>query len=261
MSLAGVHAGRGEGVGGRAVAGRHRRQTLDVLLAGVLAGLLAGVVAALVAWAFAEPALERAIELEAAAGGPGEVHVHESEPVSRDVQRTAGLAAGTAAVAVAGGLAAAVVGLASARFGWSHSALGAAGWAALAGGYALGLVPGLAYPANPPGVGSAESAGERTLVYLGVAALGLAAAVGAAVLARAGRRLPVGGEVMGVTVLVGGLFLAMAAAEPEVPADGFPADVLWEFRRGALLTQLSLWGTLAAGFWLFAGAAGERRPG
>ena len=47
---------------------------------------------------------------------------------------------------------------------------------AAAGFVSVAVVPFLAYPANPPGVGLAETAGERTLTYLIVLAASLAAA-------------------------------------------------------------------------------------
>lgn len=231
----------------RAAAGG-RGGMLDVLLMAALASVAAGVAAALVAWWAVEPRLEDAIALEESHAEVPADHVHEDAPVSRSVQRTAGLAAGTLAVALGGGLLAAVAGMAAARLGFAGSPLRGAAVAALAGGYAAGLLPALAYPANPPGVGSPETSAARTWMFLAVVGIGLAAAVLAA---GAWRRVERRGRLPAVigagAVLAGGVGAAVLVAEPvELPA-GFPADVLWEFRRGSLLVQGALWLTLAAG--------------
>jgi hypothetical protein len=233
---------------------------LDTLLAGLVAGLVAGVLAALVAWWAVEPALEDAIRLEEGAAEASPGHGHEDAPVSRGVQRTVGLATGAVAVALAAGLGCAVAGLVAVRLGAATSPLGAACLAALGGGYAAGLLPALAYPANPPGIGTAESAGDRTLVYLGVVGAGVAAVAVAAVAGRVLatrprlRLLAVGG------VLVGVAAAAMAVVEPVAAPAGYPANLLWEFRRGSLLMQVGLWLALAAGFWLM-GRGGAGRTG
>jgi hypothetical protein len=223
---------------------------LDVLLSALLAGLAAGVLATLVAWAAVEPALDRAIGLEEeqAEGEPG--HAHEASPVPRSVQRTVGLAAGTVAVAAAAGLACGVVGIAAARGGSAREALRGAREAALLGGYAVGLVPALAYPANPPGVGDPDTAGERTLAYLGAVAFGLTGALAAVLLRRLlGQHRGRIGRLAFAAVLAGGAGAAVVLLEPVSPGEGYPADLLWEFRRGSLLVQAGLWLALAGMLW------------
>lgn len=252
---------RRQGFDGEARAARRDMggDTLDVLLRGLLAGVAAGVVAALVAWWAVEPSLEEAIALEDAAAEEAPGHSHAEPPVSRGVQRTAGLAAGTVAVAVAGGLLAALAGLGAARLGAAGTPLRGAAVAALAGGYAMGLVPGLAYPSNPPGIGSPETSGERTVVYLAVTGLGLLAALGAAAAWRAAARWGRGRSAVAAgAVLAAGVVAAVALAGSVAIPEGYPADLLWEFRRGSLLVQAALWGSLAAGFALAGGREAER---
>lgn len=238
----------------RAEAGSEVTGVLDVLLAGVLAGVAAGVFAFLAAWWLVEPAIDRAIGLEEAGSGTAAAHEHEAAPVSREVQRSIGLAAGMLAVGVAGGLAAGAAGMGAARLGLSRSPWRGAAWAAAGAGFALGLLPAVAYPGNPPGVGDPSTTGERTLVYLAVAGIGLAA-VGVATLASRLASDAWRPAAVGVSLLCG-VGAAMVVASPEVPAAGFPADLLWEFRAGSLGVQVVLWTGLALLFW----GVGETRP-
>src|SRR6266550_517717 len=124
-----------------------------LLVRGMLVGLLAALLAFTFASFFGEPQVGRAIAFESAqARAAGEPEV--PGPVSRGVQRTAGLAVGVAMYGVAVG------GLGRLR----SRAL--AGVLALAGFVVVELVPFLKYPANPPSVGDPDTIGRRTLLYL-----------------------------------------------------------------------------------------------
>ncbi|MFW6689658.1 CbtA family protein [Streptomyces sp. MAR4 CNX-425] len=240
-----------------------------LLLRGMLAGLGAGALALVVAYFLGEPQVDAAIEREAHAAGGGHGHSHghghgaaegggEGELVSRSLQSTAGLATGMLVYGVAlGGLAALAVAYALGRvgrFGPRATAL----LLALGGLVAVSVVPSLKYPANPPGVGNAETVGERTAQYFLMVALCVLLAVGAAM---AGRALVprLGGWY--ATVAGGAVFTAAAgvavALLPEssvaVP-EGFPADLLWRFR----IASVAVHGVVWVGFGLLFGELAER---
>jgi predicted cobalt transporter CbtA len=232
-----------------------------LLVRGLVAGLLAGLATFLVASQVGQPHLETAISLE----GSGGHHSHDSTPgvhahshdsgadhsadevvVSRGTQRTWGLLTATLTVGVAlGGLVALGSALAAGRVGRLR-ATAASAVVALAGFVAVALVPFLKYPANPPGVGSAETIGARTEYYFGFLLISVVTGVVAtAVAARAWPRI----GSWGATVLGAGTYVVVvavaAALMPSVDEVGaFPADTLWAFRRGSLLTLVTLWATL-----------------
>jgi len=221
--------------------------------------MLAGVLAAALAFLFArfvgEAPIDAAIGFEAARAPAG---AGEPEVVSRAVQSTLGLAV---AVLVYGTAIGGVFGI-----GYAFS-LGRLGPLDLRGtamvvaaiGFTAGfLVPFLKYPANPPGTGSEATIAQRTILYLLMIGLSVAAAVGAVLFARGlTPRLGAGNAVLGGV----GAYLAVVVVATvvlpgvdEVPAD-FPAAVLWRFRLASVGTQLVLWTTIGLAF----GALTERR--
>ncbi|KQP64158.1 hypothetical protein ASF47_08985 [Nocardioides sp. Leaf285] len=224
------------------------------LVSGLLVGLLAGCAAFLVATWAGEPAVEAAIAREGghdhAAGTPEHTHdPAEEEVVSRSTQRTWGLLTGSVAVGVAlGGLlalgAAAAVGrLGPLRPGPTAALVAGVGFVSVA------LVPFLKYPALPPGVGSAETIGSRTALYFTFVAVSVAAAVVAVLVAR--RLLATQGGYAAVLVGTALYLLVVVGVAVLLPgpasAGDVPADLLWSFRRGSLLTLLALWGVLVLG--------------
>src|SRR5579885_2767030 len=222
----------------------------------MLVGLLAGVLALGFAELFGEPQVDRAIGFETASARLN----HEAltpELVSRDVQKSAGLATAVGVYSLAfGGLFALAFAVAYGRIGRFGPRTAAALLAA--GGFvAVVLVPFLKYPANPPAVGDPATIDRRTALYFLMLALSLAAAIVAAVLGR--RLLPrigawnaalVAGAVYIAAMALAGLLLP---AVNEVPV-GFPAAVLWRFRIASLGTQLTLWTAMGLVF----GALTER---
>ncbi len=224
-----------------------------LLVRGLVAGLLAGLATFLVAHQVGEPQVEAAVALEQAGGhhdsaAPG-AHDHPGDDgsvVSRGTQRTWGLLAGSLAVGPAlGGLVALGAALAAGRLGRLR-ATAASVVVALAGFVAVGLVPFLKYPANPPAVGSAETIGARTEYYFVFLLVSVVAAVAAVVLAaRVWPRLGTWGAVLlgaGVYLLV---VTTVGVLMPTVNEVGdFPADTLWYFRRASLLTLSTLWAAL-----------------
>ncbi|GAA4292983.1 CbtA family protein [Actinokineospora soli] len=230
----------------------------SLLVWGLLAGLVGGLLAFGFATAFGEPAVERAIALEESAPAhphgeqePAHSHADEEEPVTRAFQATAGL--GIGAVAYGLGLG----GLFGIAFAFAYGRLGgltprATALALAAAGYvAVVLVPFLAYPANPPAVGQASTIEERTALYFAVLGISVVAAVLAAALA--GRLTPrLGGWTAGLVAVLGYVVVVTAVAKllptfQEVP-EGFPGDLLWEFRIASLGTSAVLWAGIGVVF-------------
>jgi predicted cobalt transporter CbtA len=263
------------------------------VLRGVLAGAVAGVVAWLFSLVFAEPQIEAAIAYEegrgaaeealAVAAGAAPAAGGEEEVVSRGVQSTIGLGVGMVGIGVALGLLFAVVyTLLHGRVALRPRVL--ALLVAGAGFLTVYATPFVEYPASPPAVGSDETIGDRTALYL-VMVLGSMVFLAAAVLvARLVR------ERLGTwnAVLVGGVvYVALAAvlmavlpglgeltinavengprvSETPLPLvdpsgrilyPGFDADVLYAFRVASFTAQALLWGVLGLVF----GALVERR--
>lgn len=227
-----------------------------LLLRGMLAGILAGLLAFGFARVFGEPPVDQAIAFEEkmshAAGG---AHAHEAELVSRDTQAGIGLAT---AVILYG---AAIGGIFSIVFASVHGRLGRLGARATAALLAVAafitvaVIPLIKYPANPPAVGSPDTIGPRTGLFLIMLLIAVVAAIGAVALAR-GLWTRLGGWNAG---LVGGAaFLAVIVAAQwglpavnEVPAE-FSADVLWQFRVAVLGMQAVLWATIGIAFGMLA---------
>ncbi len=217
----------------------------------LLAGMLCGLIVALFAFAFArvysEPTIERAITLEESGS---HAHAGGEDATSRSVQRNVGLFTGLASYCIAlGGLLA--IGIAS-----LHGRLGTntrtTVWMLVTVGYvALVLVPQLKYPANPPGVGSAETIGIRTeLYFLVIFASLLSMATSIWIAFRFGRRLTRAAAITAgaaIFVLLAAIIMTAMPAVSETPHD-FPRDLLFEFRVHSALVQLIIWGGLAALF-------------
>ena len=241
----------------------------DLLVRGLLAGLLAGVATFLVAYVVGEPSVNAAVALEESAEGSA-APAHEQNGstdapasdeaadgthgeaaqqtvVPRSVQSTAGLVSVTLVAGVTlGGLVGVVSALALGRFG----RLGVRGTVLLVTGLgflAAYVVPFLAYPPNPPAVGSPDTIGERTALYFILVAVSLIVGAVAVVLAR--RLAPRWGSWYATLACAAGyavvltVAMALMPTYDEVPA-GFPASVLYDFRRASLLTQLALWGVV-----------------
>ena len=244
----------------------------DLLVRGLLAGLLAGVATFFVAYVVGEPSVGAAIALEntgehteghsqggaaeessteehahGADAGAGHTHEAGGTEVPRSLQSTAGLATATIVAGVTlGGLVGAVSALALGRFG----RLGVRSTVLLVTGLgflATYVVPFLAHPPNPPAVGSPDTIGERTALYFILVAVSLIVGVVAVVLAR--RLAPRWGAWYATLACAAGYAVVLAVAMALMPTydevpTGFPAGVLYDFRRASLLTQLALWGVV-----------------
>jgi hypothetical protein len=208
---------------------------------GALAGALAGLLTSVVAFFLVEPVLDRAIALE---GGDGD------GPVSREAQKLLGLPIGFVLVGVALGLLFALAWhvLPSRATAWQRS-LGLALGAFLA----LGLVPQLRYPSNPPGVGDPDTITGRTSSYLLVVALGVAVVCAAYAALRALDRRGVTASVR-QPLVVAGAVAVVALGYALLPSSGdavdVPATLVWDFRIRSLGVLALLYAALGAGFGL-----------
>jgi len=148
----------------------------------------------------------------------------------------------------------------------------------VAGGMLLSLyvVPALKYPASPPALSLDETIRQRTLLYLLMVVLSVALLVGAVYLGhRLATRLgawnaalaAAGAYVVAVAVVM--LILPTIDATPGPLVDdagtiiyqGFPADVLYEFRLYSLGTQIVTYATIGLVFAaLVSRLLGERKP-
>jgi predicted cobalt transporter CbtA len=225
-----------------------------LLLRGMLAGLIAGALAVAFAKIASEPQVSRAEAFERQEiMQRGELP--EPELVPRAIQDTAGLATGVGVYSIAlGGLFALVFAVAYGRIGRlgprETSAL-----IALGGFLAVGFLPFLKYPPNPPSVGNPATIDQRTALYF---AMILLVAVGVFVWWRLSKLFAPNLGAWNATLAAGGIFLVyvvvLIVAMPqinEVPA-GFPATVLWNFRLASLGVQAILWTTLGLLFGMFA---------
>jgi hypothetical protein len=232
----------------------------------MVVGLIAGLMAFGFARMFGEPSVARAIAFESAlheqemaaatkAGHP--VEADEPEMFSRSTQAGIGLFTGTIVVGTAlGGLFALLFALCYARFSRLSPRVLAAGLAAVCF-VAIHLVPDLKYPANPPSIGNAATIGARTGLYVSMIAISVIAIIAAFSLRRAlvGRVGDWNATLLGVLAYVVMIAIAQGALPvvDEVP-DGFPAQVLWNFRLASLGIQFILW----SGIGLLFGALTER---
>ncbi|MCG5216127.1 CbtA family protein [Streptosporangium sp. KLBMP 9127] len=241
-----------------------------LVVRGLLVGLLAGLVAGGFAFFFGEPRVDAAIALEEAAAAAEPAHAHAEEEaghqhgeeaaVSRPAQK-AGLflATGLYGLAVGGVFALVYAGLRG-RVGPRRDgalALAAAGTAFIA----VILLPFLKYPANPPAVGDPETINDRTLLYLVMIVVGLAAVAAAVATARRmtadpWQRWAVAGAVFLVPVVAA---WALLPTVDEVP-EGFPASLLWEFRLASIGTQFVFWTAFGVLFGWLSDRVARRSP-
>jgi predicted cobalt transporter CbtA len=201
----------------------------NLLICGLIAGICAGTLAAGFATVAGEPAVDRAIAYEGAHAGP----------VSREVQKSAGLLTATAVYGLAVG------GLFALAFAFAYGRVARATPRAIAYGLAAAafvvvfLVPFLKYPASPPGATDPETIGARTLLYATMVAISLLAAVAALRVRRT--RGTVAAAALFV-VVVAGAALALPSFH-EVPSE-FPQSTLWSFRAASIGMQAVLWLTI-----------------
>ena len=216
---------------------------------GALAGLAGGAVAAVFHWTVTEHQIRKALELEAAR----ETGAHE-EMFSRSTQVIGGMVGGV----LFGLFVGLIFGFASALLwrGASHAGGAFSRSIRLAGAVFVvwTLVPGLKYPANPPGVGNPDTIDQRTAAYLVL----LVVSVLVAILAREVWRQMTTRGFAGAprfAVAVGAYLAVIAALYVVFPANpdaiDAPADLIWHFRLDSLAGNALLWLVLGTVFgWL-----------
>ncbi|OPX06154.1 CbtA family protein [Mycobacterium sp. AT1] len=238
-------------------------------------GVASGLVAGLASFAYARleisPLIDQAIGYEegrahAEAALTGE-HGHAHEVFTRALQENIGAGVGTLVFGVVmGALFAVVFSVLRAvlrRHGMAVDPRAAAVLLAVAAFVSTTVIPSLAFPPNPPGVGLEETIGDRTTAYLAIVVSSVVLAV-AAVSAGLRSAPRIGGWQSGIAATAGYLVAVatvmalmpsfhevpgpMAGPDGEIVFPGFPAEVLSNFRIDSLLTQAILWSVIAAGF-------------
>ncbi|MCX2932797.1 CbtA family protein [Mycobacterium sp. CVI_P3] len=225
-------------------------------------GLVAGLVSGLVSFAYVRLRVSPLVDL-AIGQEEGGAHPHapaaEHELFSRAVQENVGAGVGTVMFAIVLGalLSVAVSALLIYlnRRGIVVDPRWPAGGLAAVGFLAVNLVPFLAFPANPPGVGAAETISPRTSAYLVILVVSVALAIGATILAV--RLSPRVGGWTAIGLAFGCYLPAVTVVAltlprfDEMPAH-FPAGLLADFRLNSILTQAIMWLTLGVVFaaWL-----------
>lgn len=238
---------------------------------GVGSGLIAGLASFTYARMQIAPLIDAAIDYEegrahAESMLTGE-HGHEHEIFSRSLQENVGAGVGTVVFGMVMGalfaVAFTVVLAALRRRHMTRDPRTAAALLAMAAFVSTTVVPALAYPPNPPGVGLEETIGDRTSAYLTIVIASVLLAVIAAVAAL--RFSPRIGGWRSATAATAGYLLAvttvmvlmpsfhevpgsMTGSDGEVVFAGFPAEVLSEFRIDSLLTQAILWAVIGGAF-------------
>jgi hypothetical protein len=229
----------------------------SMLKASVVAGLLAGAIVSGFHTLLIEPVIERAIALE-------EQHrqshgaAHAEPVVDRPTQRW-GLVLGFIIYGAIWGLLLGVFLYLTQDWRpatWSLVRYGVV--LAVLLGWSVAWFPFLKYPANPPGVGDAETVGYRQALYVGFIGLSV---VGTAVALGLFHRLhrPAGasapGRRRGLWVIAGYVLYAAAlyAALPANPDPvEMPADLVWTFRLISFAGLIVFWVSLAGVFGWFA---------
>ena len=224
---------------------------------GALAGLAGGVAAALFQWIVTEDQIRAALAIEAAARAD-----HGNELVSRSTQVIGGM--------VAAGIYGTLIGVV---FAMVCAGLwrGLSGRSAFARSIRLAtvayvawvLVPALKYPANPPGVGEADTVGQRTAAFVAIMIVSL----GLAYLAwELWQRLTQRGlDGAARFAAVAGSYLAAITVTfvllPESPDPvDVPADLIWHFRLDSLAGSALMWAMIGIVFgWLGDRDGGRRR--
>ena len=213
------------------------------LVRGMLAGLLAGVCVFVFYKMSGESAIGSSIRFETSKVANADA---EAMPdlVSRNVQSTVGLAAGTTLIGSAlGGFFALGFAFTFGRIGFQDARAQALALAC-SGFIAVHLIPFLKYPANPPAASDPGTISKRTALYFLMLVISVVTAIGAC-LAQRSLKARVGtwnatiSAVVGFVALISLVNLVRPGID-EVPS-GFPASTLWQFRIAALGGQFLMW--------------------
>lgn len=228
--------------------------------------LIPGAVAGVVSFAFSrvmiEPLIGAAVDYERArqhveAQSPG--GEHERELFTRAVQENVGATVGVVVFGIIMGVLFAVgyttLRTVLDRRGFAPHPAGLALLLSAGMFVAIALMPTLKYPANPPAVGLDDTVAERSSSLLTIAVTSVVAACLAVAAALTWSRRwgiwPAGALAVGGYAAVMLCTMAVMPGYDEVPGplvgpddlaiDGFPADVLADFRLYSLVNQALMW--------------------
>jgi hypothetical protein len=237
--------------------------------------LLPGAVAGIAVFAFSrvmiEPLVGRAVDYESArehaeARLLGDGHDHGPELFTRAVQENVGSAVGIVAFCIAMSVLFAVVHTVMrtvlARRGLTPDPTALALSIGASMFVAIVLIPGLKYPANPPGIGLPDTMEARSSAFVAITIVSVVSAAVAVAAALAGsprwgsRRAAAAAIIGYVAVMLGAMVLLPSFHEVPAPLtgpdglafDGFPAEVQAEFQLYSLLNQALMWLVIAATF-------------
>jgi hypothetical protein len=235
--------------------------------------LVPGAVAGVAVFAFSrvmiEPLIGAAVDYEGArehaesllAGGD---HEHGHELFTRAVQENVGAAVGVVVFGIVMGVlfavAYTVIRTVLERGGFRPDPTGLALLLSAGMFVAIVVMPSLKYPANPPTVGLEDTVGARSSSFLTITVISVVAAciAVAAALAWSRRWGPWRATALAVGGYVAVILCAMALLPSfhEVPGplsgpnglvlDGFPAELLAEFRLYSLVNQALMWLVIGA---------------
>lgn len=241
----------------------------SALRRGALAGVSAGLSAAVLLWLVVEPLIEQAIAIEESRSRPGLAGLSgggHTAPFAPPAHGTGEPLVSRAAQVLAGGVTMVLVGVAlglvfavvfvntrhriagTGDFGRSI-VLSAVGFGVAS------LLPALALPASPPGVGDAATVGRRTTLYLVVLLLGVVVALAVPSLDRwLALRLPgpTRWALVIAAVALAVVLVLTLVPDPSGPVpEDVPAALLWDFRLASLGQLAMLWLVLGTTFGLF----------
>lgn len=240
--------------------------------------LVPGAVAGIVSFAFSrvmiEPLIGAAVDYERARQHPGAElggGEHEHELFTRAVQENVGAAVGVVVFGIVMGVlfavAYATLRTVLDRRGFAPDPAGLALLLSAGMFVAIVLMPSLKYPANPPAVRLDDTVAERSSSLLTIAVISVVAACVALAAALAWSRRwgiwPAGALAVGGYAAVMLCAMAVMPGFDEVPGlltgpdglvvDGFPAEVLADFRLYSLVNQALMWSiTGVTSAWLAA---------
>jgi predicted cobalt transporter CbtA len=214
-----------------------------VIKAALVAGLAAGLAVAAFHLVATEPIIDRAVELEAQSRQAE--GAHDEALVSRAAQR-GGLVLGFLLYGLTWSLLLGAIYHLAQRWLPASDALRRGLLLALIGYWSVGLFPFLKYPANPPGVGDAETIAYRQALYLGMLAL----SVGGTTLALSLGRVDLGGWLL-VPAFLSVFGVAIYILMPSNPdATRLPDDIVATFRARSLVGLTLFWAVLGLTFGL-----------
>lgn len=211
-----------------------------------------GAVGGLASFAFSrvmiEPLIGAAVDFESVRAHADGHHDHGHELFSRSIQENVGAAVGIVVFGVVMGVlfavAYATVRAALERHGLRPDPTALALLLAAGMWVAVALLPGLKYSANPPGVGLEDTVQERTSAFLTITVISVAGACAAVAAGLACTRR--WGPWRAGAAAVAGYGAVMLCAMAWLPGfhetpDGFPAELLADFRVYSLANQALMW--------------------